>query len=106
VYDQDKKPIKNVTISVKDEDGTKLQDFVTTDQGKFNFKNLEAEKNYIFEADVNDPNLKGVKRIFIADNKGRIYKVIELEDGMFTFKILEVDKTALGEFVVDDPWLK
>lgn len=106
MYDQDKKPVINAKLTVKEEDGSNPKTYVTTDKGKFNFKNLDAEKNYMFEADENDPSLKGVKRIYIADSKGKIYKVIDLVGGKFSFKLLEADKSALGEFVVDDPWLK
>jgi outer membrane protein OmpA-like peptidoglycan-associated protein len=106
MYDQDKKPIMNAKIKVREEDGSNEQEWATTSNGKFDFKNLDAEKNYIFEADANDPNLAGVTRIFIADSKGRIYKVVELLGGKFIFKILEVDKFSIGEFVVDDPTLR
>jgi outer membrane protein OmpA-like peptidoglycan-associated protein len=106
MYDQDKKPIVNAKIRVREETSTETQQFVTSEKGKFNFKNLSAEKNYIFETDENDPSLSGVRRIYIADSKGRIYKVIDMEGGKFSFKILEVDKSLLGEFVIDDPWLK
>lgn len=106
MYDQDKKPIASARIRLKEEDGRLVQEFSTTEQGKFNFKNLGAEKNYIFETDPDDPHLHGVRRIYIADSKGRIYKVIDMEGGKFVFKVLEADKSMLGEFVVDDPWLK
>jgi outer membrane protein OmpA-like peptidoglycan-associated protein/tetratricopeptide (TPR) repeat protein len=105
MYDQDKRPIINAKIRVKNEDGTNLQELTTSESGKFNFKNLDADKNYLFETDENDSSLAGVKRIFIADSKGRIYKVIDMIGGKFSFKILEVDKVALGEFVIDDPSL-
>jgi outer membrane protein OmpA-like peptidoglycan-associated protein/tetratricopeptide (TPR) repeat protein len=106
MYDQNKRPIINAKLRVKNEDGSGMQELTTTDKGKFNFQNLQAEKDYIFEADEKDPALKDVRRIYIADGKGRIYKVIDIEGGKFTFKVLEVDKAALGEFVIDDPWLK
>ena len=106
MYDQDKKPITNAKLKVKEEDGSNEQTWTTTANGRFNFKNLDAEKNYIFETEENDPNLSGVKRIYIADSKGRIYKVIDLAGGKFSFKILEVDKFSIGEFVVEDPSLK
>lgn len=106
ILDQDKRPIKNARIKVKEEDGSNEQVWVTSDKGKFNFKNLKAEKNYLFETDENDPNLNGVQRIYLADSKGVIYKVIDLSGGKFSFKILDADKAAMGEFVVDDPWLK
>lgn len=106
ILDQDKKPIPNAKIRVKEADGSHEQVWTTTDKGKFNFKNLDAEKNYLFETDENDPNLNGVQRIYVADSRGLIYKVIDLSGGKFSFKLLDADKAALGEFVVDDPWLK
>lgn len=106
MYDQDKKPIANARIKVKEEDGSNESEWTTTASGRFNFKNLDADKNYLFETDENDPSLSGVKRIYIADSKGRIYKVIDMVGGKFSFKILEADKFLMGEFVVDDPTLK
>ncbi|HQQ94692.1 MAG TPA: OmpA family protein [Bacteroidia bacterium] len=106
IYNQDKNPIGNLKVFIKDEEGNTLQKLVTTQAGKFNFKNLPADKNYLFETEENDPALEGVTRIYIADNKGVIYKVIEIFNGKFTFKVMEADKTMLGEFVVEDPWLK
>lgn len=107
MYDQDKKPLSSIKIKVHQEDGSDEQEWVTSEAGKFSFRNLAADKNYIFEADENDPNLKGVNKIYIADAKGRVYKIVELgKNGKFEFKILEADKFSLGEFVVNDPWLK
>jgi outer membrane protein OmpA-like peptidoglycan-associated protein/tetratricopeptide (TPR) repeat protein len=106
MYDQDKKPIVNAKIKIKEEDGSNEQEWTTLSTGKFNFKNLDAEKNYIFEADENDPSLAGVKRIYIADSKGRIYKIVDMTGGKFSFKILEVDKFSMGAFVVEDPTMK
>lgn len=108
MYDQNKKPISNAKIKIK-EDGSAFdpQVVTTSDKGKFNFKNLKGDKNYLFEADENDPSLSGVTRIYIADSRGRIYKVIDKNSlGKFSFKILDADKAAMGEFVVDDPWLQ
>ena len=108
MYDQNKKPISNAKLKIK-EDGSAFepQQVSTSDKGKFNFKNLKGDKNYLFEADDKDPALNGVKRIYIADAKGRIYKVLDKNgEGKFNFKLLEVDKVAMGEFVVDDPWLQ
>ncbi|MDI1354628.1 MAG: OmpA family protein [bacterium] len=106
MYDQDKRPLPNIKLHVKDEDGSNPRDWVTTDAGKFDFTDLSAAKNYIFETDANDPGLKGVEKIYIADNKGRVYKIVDLSNGKFSFRILEEDKFSLGEFVLVDPWLK
>ncbi len=108
MYDQNKKPISNAKIKIKEEGKTsETQQVTTSEKGKFNFKNLKGDKNYMFEADDSDPALTGVKRIYIADAKGRIYKVLDKNgEGKFNFKLLETDKVAMGEFVVDDPWLQ
>lgn len=106
VYDENKKPIANAKLRLRDEKSNEVSEIATGTNGKFNFRNLRADKNYIFEADDKDPVLSGVKKIYIADSKGRIYKVITKNgEGKFSFKVIESDKALLGEFVVDDPWL-
>jgi outer membrane protein OmpA-like peptidoglycan-associated protein len=107
VYDENKKPVANAKIRLREDskDGA-VNEISTSTNGKFNFRNLRADKNYIFEADDKDPVLSGLKKMYIADSKGRIYKVITKNgEGKFSFKVIEADKTLLGEFVVDDPWL-
>lgn len=107
VYDENKKPVSNAKIRLREDskDGG-VNEIVTSNNGKFNFRNLRADKNYIFEADDKDPVLSSLKKMYIADSKGRIYKVITKNgEGKFLFKVIEADKTLLGEFVVDDPWL-
>lgn len=107
VYDENQKPIPNAKLKLREDvAGSKSQEFTTSQTGKFNFRNLSADKSYIFEADENDPVFKGLKKLYIADSKGRIYKVISKDGaGKFTFKVIEADKSLMGEFVVDDPWL-
>lgn len=106
MYDQNYKPLVNTKIKVRDEKGGDVQEFTTNDKGRFKLKNLYAAKDYVFEAEEGDPSLKGVSRIYIADSKGKIYKVVELSsNGTFAFKIVEIDKAMLGEFMVDDPWM-
>lgn len=108
MYDQNKRPIANTKIKIK-EDGSSFEPLTvkTSDKGKFSFKNLKGDKGYLFEADETDPSMKGVTRIYIADSKGRIYKVLDKNgSGKFIFKVLDSDKAAMGEFVVDDPWLQ
>jgi outer membrane protein OmpA-like peptidoglycan-associated protein/tetratricopeptide (TPR) repeat protein len=108
MYDQDKKPISNAKIKIKEEGSSfEPQSVTTSDKGKFSFKNLKGDKAYMFETDETDPSMKSVTRIYIADSKGRIYKVLDKNGkGKFVFKIVDADKVAMGEFVVDDPWLE
>lgn len=106
-YDQNKKPIANAQLMVYEENNKMSNQVIKTSQnGKFNFKNLKADKSYMFAADEDDPAFNGVNKIYLADSKGRIYKTLVRDGkGRFEFKLLEVDKNAMGEFVVDDPWL-
>jgi outer membrane protein OmpA-like peptidoglycan-associated protein len=106
LYDQNRKPIVNARINIKEGDGMNDRMWVTGAEGKFTFTGLAAHKQYIFEADENEPALKGVNKIYVADNTGKIFKVVYLQGGKFTFKIMETEKFLLGEFVSDDPWLK
>ncbi|MCU0359175.1 MAG: OmpA family protein [Bacteroidia bacterium] len=106
VFNQDKQPIPNLRLYVRDENGELIQKLVTTDYGRFNFKNLPVDKTYLFETEEHDPALEGITRIYIADNKGVIYRTLEIFNGKFSFKMIEADKTMMGEFVVEDPWLR
>ncbi len=106
MYDQDKKAIANKKIQVREEGTNKVYDWTTTAEGKFSFRNLDADKNYIFESTDGDPTLGGLKRVYIGDKNGKIFRVLDLIDGKFKFKIIESDKYEMGDFEVDDPWLQ
>jgi flagellar motor protein MotB/tetratricopeptide (TPR) repeat protein len=106
MYDQDKKAVVNKKIYVREEGTDKVYDWTTTAEGRFNFKNLDADKNYIFESGDGDPTLGGLKRIYIGDHNGKIFRILDLVDGKFKFKVIESDKFAMGDFDVDDPWLQ
>lgn len=107
VYNEHKSPLSNAKLKLIEETNPSVvSEIFTSSNGKFNFRNLRADKIYIFEADEKDSVLSGLNKIFIADNKGRIYKVISKDGaGKFTFKVIEADKALMGDFVVDDPWL-
>jgi outer membrane protein OmpA-like peptidoglycan-associated protein len=107
VYDQDKKAFTNAKLLLYNSNGELNQTLVTDDKGKFAFKNLKANLEYVFDVDESDPRMSTIKKLYIADAKGRIYKeLVKTLKGKFEFKVLSVDKVAMGEFTVDDPWLK
>jgi outer membrane protein OmpA-like peptidoglycan-associated protein len=63
--------------------------------------------DYVFDLDESDPRLASLKKLYIADAKGRVYKeLVRSAKGKFEFRILNVDKVAMGDFTVDDPWLQ
>lgn len=106
VYDQDKKPLADAGIIIFDANQV-IQNTITDDQGRFIFKNLNAEKDYLFALDDPENRFKQVSKIYIADAKGRIYKELSRNrNNKFEYRLLPADKSALGDFSVDDPWLK
>lgn len=106
LFDQDKKAITNAKVTVFDKNEV-IANIITDEKGKFEFKNLSADKNYIFAFDDDDVRFKNVTKIFIADSKGRIYKqIVKSSSGKFKFELLVVDKIAMGDYSVEDPWLE
>lgn len=106
LYDQNKKALSNAKVSIFNKNEI-LENIITDENGKFQFKNLGTDKNYLFSIDESDPKFSGVTKIYVADSKGRIYREIKRNsNGKFQFELLDVDKSALGDFTVDDPWLE
>jgi outer membrane protein OmpA-like peptidoglycan-associated protein len=105
MYDQDKHPLANTRVTIFDKDKV-IQNLLTDEKGRFEFRNLNADTDYLFSLDDTDNKFTGVSKIFIADSKGRIYKELAKgKNNKFEYHLLEVDKSALGDFSVDDPWL-
>ena len=53
-----------------------VEDIQTDDKGKFTFKNLGTDKNYVFGVDDSDPRFSGVSKILVADSRGRVVREI------------------------------
>lgn len=105
IYDQNKKAISNMKVTVLNNDSI-VEKLMTDEKGKFVFKNLVSDEDYMFEIDESDPRFKSITKIYVANAKGKIYKeILRNIIGKFEFALLEIDKTTLGEFSVDDPWL-
>ncbi len=106
LYDQDKKAIGNAKVTIFDK-AEVIENLITDEKGKFAFKNLGADKNYLFSIDDSDPRFTNVTKIYIADSRGRIYREIKRNsNGKFQFDLLDIDKSAMGGYSVDDPWLE
>ena len=106
LYDQDKKAIGNAKVTIFDK-AEVIENLITDEKGKFAFKNLGADKNYLFSIDDSDPRFTNVTKIYIADSRGRIYREIKRNStGKFQFDLLDIDKSAMGGYSVDDPWLE
>lgn len=106
IYDQDKNPIANAKLTVSDRDKV-IRNIMTDEKGRFEVKSLAADKNYFFSFEDAGNQFKNVTKVYLADSKGKIYKILlRNSNGKFEYQLLEVDKTTLGDFSVDDPWLQ
>ncbi|MCD6017056.1 MAG: flagellar motor protein MotB [Bacteroidetes bacterium] len=106
LYDQDKKAISNARVTIFNKNEV-IENIITDSKGKFTFKNLGTDQNYLFSIDDSDPRMKSVTKVYVADAKGRIYREINRDAKVgFQFSLIEVDKTAMGEYSVEDPWLE
>jgi outer membrane protein OmpA-like peptidoglycan-associated protein/tetratricopeptide (TPR) repeat protein len=106
LYDQDKKALNNAKITIFNKSEV-IANIITDEKGKFAFRNLSADKNYLFGIDESDPRFKSITKIYLADAKGRIYREIKRNaNGKFSFDLLDIDKSVMGDFSVEDPWLE
>ncbi len=105
IYDQDRHAISNANLTIFDKNKV-IQNIITDENGKFEFKNLSADKNYLFSFEDKDNKFSNVSKIYIADANGRIYKEIIRNNNKYEYELLNIDKTVLGDFSVDDPWLE
>jgi len=103
---QDKKTLAGAKIYLMDEKGGAIDTVLTDETGKFEFKKLQAGKNYMVNIDESDARLNGMDKIFISDLKGKIVReLVRNKFKGFSFNILESEKTNLKQIYVDDPWL-
>lgn len=106
LYDQDKKALSNAKVAIYNKESI-VENIITDEKGKFDFKNLGADKSYLFGIDDSDSRFTEVSKIYVADSRGKIYREIRRnKNGKFIFELLDIDKSSFGEFTVDDPWLQ
>lgn len=106
LYDQDKKALSNAKVTIFNKNEV-IENIITDSEGRFAFKNLGTDQNYLFSVDDSDPRMANVTKVYVADAKGRIYREIKRNSqGGFQFDLIKVDRTAMGEYSVEDPWLE
>jgi outer membrane protein OmpA-like peptidoglycan-associated protein len=104
-FDQNSKPLSNAKVLLFNKEEV-VANIITDVNGKFHFKGLSLDKNYLFMMDESDPRFKNMTKLYVADAKGKIYREIKPNTkGKFQFGLLDIDKTSLGNYFVNDPWL-
>ena len=82
-----KTPIADVEVRLVDENRKILKSVRTNTDGSFQFDNLNAFGNTLFELDEKDKKLAFFKKIYVTNFKGEIIKEFTLTNGKFRFKI-------------------
>ncbi len=103
----DKNTLAGAKIYLFDEKGNAIDTTLTNESCKFEFKKLQAGKNYMVNIDENDARLNGMDKLFILDLKGKVLReLIRNKYKGFSFNLLESEKTNLKQMYVNDPWLE
>jgi len=90
--------IGNLYVSIADSKGIIIEKTKTDSSGTFGFKKLSADKNYTLKLNENDPLLSGLKKVYLANEEGKVVKVISIKKGdKGMFKNLPADLMQLAE---------
>ena len=81
----DKTPLANSKVNLINEKGEVLQTTQTDKFGSFRFSYLPADQNVLFALDETDPQLKKLKKIFLADSKGENIKEVYPKSNPFNY---------------------
>jgi outer membrane protein OmpA-like peptidoglycan-associated protein len=101
VYDETMKILPNLIVYLKDENGLLISTDTSEANGKINFNQLIANKNYQIEFDENDERLKFIKKIIFKSENNKVVKEIIRSDKGFIYRILKGEKVDLIEDVLD-----
>ncbi|MES2593388.1 MAG: hypothetical protein V4608_16010 [Bacteroidota bacterium] len=82
---EDKTPLVNSKVNLLNEEGEILETTKTDAFGSFKFNYLAADKNVLYALDQSDPQLKKLKRVFLANSKGD--KVTEVFPNTAVFNV-------------------
>src|ERR1700722_15895056 len=101
---ENKEKLTGVKVTLTDKNGNVIETTTTDKYGQFSFSNLPPDKTYFEQVDADDPKMKNMSKVFIADTKGNVVRELDMEHG-FKYEILSTDRTRMGNLNVFDPWL-
>lgn len=99
---EEKIPLSNTNINVKNEKGEVVQSTTTNSFGSFVFKDLPSDENFLILIDEKDADLSG-KKIYFVNKSG---KEVAVTQGGFQYKLINSDKTSLTLLTVKDADLR
>ncbi len=89
-------PITDINLLLVKDNGEIISQ-KTSNNGNFNFLNINPEENYSFKISAEDTKIIQANKIIISDCSGKTVKIISKnENGFFEYKVLDVEKTQLS----------
>ncbi|MCC7303649.1 MAG: OmpA family protein [Bacteroidia bacterium] len=99
---EEKMPLSNTSVNVKNEKGELIQTTTTNSFGAFVFTDLPTDDNYLLMIEEKDADLNG-KKIYFVNKSG---KEVAVSQGGFKYKLIHSDKTSLSLLIVKDEDLR
>ncbi len=91
-------PLSNMKIQLVDAKGNVVQTTLTDKDGHFTFEKLQIDQSYLIEFDVTDPKLKHLKKLYIANARGKIVRNYDQnKDDSYFYHDLPADLNNLSE---------
>ena len=102
LHSDQKIAIENAKVNLLDGNNAVVKSVLTDVNGKFQFKNISPDINYIVSLDQNDTHLSNAKQVLLMDEKGNVLKESTTEKGKFNLTLLPEDKQKLSYMYVED----
>jgi outer membrane protein OmpA-like peptidoglycan-associated protein len=103
IGDNNKQPLSNTTLFLRDEKGHIVDETTTNASGSFVFRNIPPGFNYVIEMKENDFDLPPDTRIAITNKDGNEIKVMRTDSkGNFKFTILAQETKFMTEMNAED----
>lgn len=96
-------PVDGEKVLLVDENDSIIAVAYTDKDGKFNFKNLAYQDDYLVRIDAEDTELIHGGKLYLTDQEGEKVKLIErLQDGTFKFRALPAQEMKPDLIVAND----
>jgi len=103
VFEYNGLPVENAKILLIDHKDSIIAIDYTDTTGKFNFKNLTYEDDYLLKVEEVDPEILEDGLLYLTNSDGDKIKLIKrLQDGNFKFKALPVDEFKQDLLAAED----
>lgn len=101
--DENKAPLANKNIYITNQKGEQFFATTTDEKGRFQFKNLPFDKDYLIEVEGSEELALQNKKFIVADKAGKpVLKSNANGKNKFNFEILQTDFVALSLMEMDD----